>query len=363
MKIEISIFGDPFIPAELIKKTLIQEMKRFKIKHKVSFKLKNFKNSQLVPFNSKEISEAFGKPRDVIKISKKSHILITTFAPVNKEVIDNCENLLIIACGRGGPININIDYATKKNIAVFFAPGRNISAVVEYTLANIINLIRKIPSAIDYIKKKNWTTPLEDTFLKPSGFELDKKTVGIIGYGAIGKKLSKALHVLDAKLLIYEPISTQFDNFGRKFKSSLNDLIKNSDIISIHARISKNNKPLIRSHYFKQMKKKPFIVNTSRSQCVKTSDLIKAYKKKQIKGFYLDVFDNEPIPNNGKLFKMIGENIQLTPHAAGVSKDIPVKTAQIIANNLLNLLSGKKIINLSNVVNLNLLRKNLLKNT
>ena len=362
MKIEISIFGDPFIPAELIKTSLINEIKRLKIKNRISFKIKNFKNNQLVPFNSKEISEAFGKPKEVIKISKKSHILITTFAPVNREVIENCKNLLVIACGRGGPININIDYASKKNIAVFYAPGRNISAVVEYTLANIINLVRKIPSAIDYIKKKNWKTPLEDTFLKPSGFEVDKKTIGIIGYGAIGKKLARALYALDAKLLIYEPINKQFDKFGRKFKSNFKNLLNNSEIITIHARISKNNEPLIKPGYFKQMKKKPFIVNTSRSQCVKTSDLIKAYKKKQIKGFYLDVFDKEPISTKSKLFKMIGDNIQLTPHAAGVSRDIPFKTAQIIANNLCNLLSGNKIINLSNEVNLKKLRKTLIEN-
>ncbi len=126
MKIEISIFGDPFIPAELIKSSLINEIKRLKIKNRISFKMKNFKDSQLVPFNSKEISEAFGKPKEVIKISKKSHILITTFAPVNREVIENCKNLLVIACGRGGPININIDYASKKNIATKMIEKENL---------------------------------------------------------------------------------------------------------------------------------------------------------------------------------------------------------------------------------------------
>ena len=74
---------------------------------------------------------------------------------------------------------------------VLYAPGRNIDAVVEYTLANIINLVRKIPQAIDYVKKNKWKTPLEDTFLKPSGFEIHKKTIGVIGYGAIGKKLTR----------------------------------------------------------------------------------------------------------------------------------------------------------------------------
>ena len=86
------------------------------------------------------------------------------------------------------------------------------------------------------------------------------------------------------------------------------------------------------------MKKKPYIINTSRSQCVESKSLIKAYKMKKIKGFYLDVFDKEPISSNSELYKTINDNIVLTPHAAGVSRDIPSKTAEIIAKEIKKIL-------------------------
>ena len=224
---------------------------------------------------------------------------------------------------------------------VLYAPGRNIDAVVEYTLANIINLVRKIPKAIEYVKRKKWSTPLEDTFLKPSGIEIHAKTVGIIGYGAIGKKLAKVLLALNVNILIYEPFERQLDAVGYKYRSSLKNLFNKSHIITIHARINKKGKPIVSYKDFNYMKNKPYIINTSRSQCVKTKDLISAYKRKKIKGFHLDVFDKEPLSNKSELFKLVGDDIQLTPHAAGVSRDIPYKTAEIVSGELVKIFKNK----------------------
>jgi len=340
--IKIAIIGDPFIPSKTFKLSLSKHLKTINPKIKFSLLTKDLKEKNLKPFVSNEISEAFGNPDDVIKFVKNSNVLITTFAPITSKVINNCKNLLLIVCGRGGPINVNINEATNKKIMVLYAPGRNIDAVVEYTVANIINLVRKIPQALEYVKRKNWKTPLEDTFLKPSGIEIHNKTIGIIGYGAIGKKLTKVLKALDVNVLIYEPYKKQLDKIGKKNNSSLKNLFINSDIISIHARINKSGKPIISKKDFNKMKKKPYIINTSRSQCVKTEDLITAYKKKKIKGFYLDVYDKEPIDFNSKLHKVIDSNVMLTPHAAGVSRDIPFKTAEIVAKEIKKVIKKNK---------------------
>ena len=170
MTIKIAIIGDPFIPSKIFRYALEQNIKKIKPKIKIIYKTKDFKEKNLKPFVSSEVSEAFGYPSDVIKFAKDSNILITTFAPITSDVINKCNKLLIVACGRGGPINVNINASSDKRVMVLYAPGRNIDAVVEYTLANIINLVRKIPQAINYIKEKKWNTPLEDTFLKPSVF-------------------------------------------------------------------------------------------------------------------------------------------------------------------------------------------------
>ena len=109
------------------------------------------------------------------------------------------------------------------------------------------------------------------------------------------------------------------------------------------------------------MKKKPYIINTSRSQCVESKSLIKAYKMKKIKGFYLDVFDKEPISSNSELYKIINNNIVLTPHAAGVSKDIPSKTAEIIAKEIKKILQSQTPKFITNPKLFNVVKKNIKK--
>ena len=361
MTIRIAIIGDPFIPSKTFKLSLNNHLKSIKPKINIKFLTKDLKEKNLKPLASKEVSEAFGNQNDVIKIAKSANILITTFAPITEYVLKNCKNLSIVACGRGGPINVNIEASTNKNVMVLFAPGRNIDAVVEYTLANIINLVRKIPQAIDYVKKNKWKTPLEDTFIKPSGDEIHKKTIGVIGYGAIGKKLTRVLEALDVKVLIYEPFKKQLDKIGKKNNSSLYNIFSKSDIITIHARINKNGKPLITEKDFNKMKKKPYIVNTSRSQCVESKSLIDAYKSKKIKGFYLDVFDEEPIPNKSKLHNIINNDIILTPHAAGVSRDIPFKTAEIIAKEIKKIIQNQKPKFVTNPKVINIVKKKIKK--
>ena len=361
MTIRIAIIGDPFIPSKTFKLSLNNHLKSIKPKINIKFLTKDLKEKNLKPLASKEVSEAFGNQNDVIKVAKSANILITTFAPITEYVLKNCKNLSIVACGRGGPINVNIKASTNNNVMVLFAPGRNIDAVVEYTLANIINLVRKIPQAIDYVKKNKWKTPLEDTFLKPSGDEIHNKTIGVIGYGAIGKKLTRVLEALDVKVLIYEPFKKQLDKIGKKNNSSLNNIFRKSDIITIHARINKNGKPLIGKKDFNKMKKKPYIINTSRSQCVESESLIYAYKSKKIKGFYLDVFDEEPIPNKSKLHNIINSNIILTPHAAGVSRDIPSKTAEIIAKEIKKIIQNQKPKFVTNPEVVNIVKKKIKK--
>ena len=108
MTIKIAIIGDSFIPSKIFKSSIERKIKKIRPKIKIKYSLKDFNEKKLKPFISSEISEAFGNLNDVIKFAKNSNILITTFAPITSQVLKKCQNLLVVACGRGGPINVNI---------------------------------------------------------------------------------------------------------------------------------------------------------------------------------------------------------------------------------------------------------------
>ena len=118
MTIKIAIIGDSFIPSKIFKSSIERKIKKIRPKIKIKYSLKDFNEKKLKPFISSEISEAFGNLNDVIKFAKNSNILITTFAPITSQVLKKCQNLLVVACGRGGPINVNIKFGIESlNVA------------------------------------------------------------------------------------------------------------------------------------------------------------------------------------------------------------------------------------------------------
>lgn len=330
--LNILVVGDDFTPFNLFEEDL-RAMPSMRSANIVGFDLAP---DSLSPANLIGVSEYFGDPKLIMEKIVDANVLVITFAPVTREVIDSAKHLELIACARGGPVNVNVDYATKKSIPVVFTPGRNAEAVADYTMGLIICLCRSILKADKYVRSGEWRTPRQDTLEKPTGIELNGRTLGIVGFGRVGSHVCHRAKAFGLNVVVHDP----FIRDCNERLVDLDTLLRESDIVTVHARVSENSPPLISIREFQLMKKEAYLVNTSRPAAVDEDALYDALVSKRIAGAALDVHRTEPLPPSSRLFLL--ENIVLTPHAAGVSTDIPARTCHMIAEELDLFISGRR---------------------
>jgi len=264
------------------------------------------------------------------EISNCEAIIVRNKTQLQKSILDNALNLKFVGRLGVGLDNIDKEYCKKKNIHVQTATGMNADSVAEYVIGSSLYLIKNIILFDNNTKKGFWP---RSSF---TSYELKDKIFGLIGFGAIGKKVCKLAQSFCAKVISYDPyINSNLENeFNLKF-TTFDEVIKNSNIISIHVPLNEETKNLINSNVFNKMSKKPILINTSRGSIVNEKDLIVAYKNKNISGFALDVFGKEPLEDN--FYKQIDDtfNCILTPHISGVTQESNKKISEFITNKLI----------------------------
>ena len=264
-------------------------------------------------------------------------LIVRSATKVTKEIIEAANKLKIIGRAGAGVDNIDLVSASNKKIIVMNTPGGNTNATAEHTLALLFSLVRKIPEANYSTHKGLWEKK------KFKGNELNGKTIGIIGFGNVGRRFAEICFGIGLKIIIYskyfESIKGDFSNY---FSTDLESLIKSSDIISLHCKATSNNKSLISMQHLNQMKNNCLLLNTARGNLIDEDDLKKALEQKIIKGAALDVFNEEPCTTN-KLFGL--NNIILTPHIAASTDESQIIVAEMIANQFSNYFNKNEIIN------------------
>ncbi|MDC0057954.1 hypothetical protein OAJ21_02005 [Pelagibacteraceae bacterium] len=209
--------------------------------------------------------------------------------------------------------NISNISAERLNLKIINNPGRNANAVAEFTIAMMLNLTRQLHHFMDITKKKNWPKKTSQKWgLEFKIGELKSSTIGLIGFGVIGKKVAKILKAFGSNILIYEPNKSKH-NSGFNF-TSLKDLLIKSDIISLHA---KSDGAIINEKNIKLLKKNAYVINSSRAKLIDEDILIKNIKNRNIYGAAIDVFKREPIPQKHDFKKL--KNVIITPHIAGAT--------------------------------------------
>ena len=230
--------------------------------------------------------------------------------------------------------NIDTEFCSNNNIFVQPATGMNADSVAEYVIACSLSLLKNIPISHNGTVSGQWPR----TSIKSR--ELGGKTLGLLGFGVIGKKVSRLAQVFGANVIAYDPFVSlsDADSLGVTLTTQ-DELFRLSDVISIHLPLTDETRDLMNLSSFNKMKKSPIVINSSRGSIVNEEDLLKAYNENLINGFALDVYNSEPIKE--KLYKEITSSMNciLTPHTSGVTAESNVRVSQFIADKVVNFLA------------------------
>ena len=274
---------------------------------------------------------------EIIEQIKDVDIYIVGVEKVDKEVIDAAKNLKLVIKHGAGYNNIDVEYATEKGIYVTFAKGQNAVSVAELAMGLILSSARDIVQADIAVKADNWKLFMGD--------ELEYKTLGLIGCGAIGKEVAKRAKAFDMKVLAYDVY--QDDDAARKIGIEyveLATLFSESDYISLHIPAFDENYKFMNLDKFSKMKKSSYFINTSRGEVVDEDDLIYALTNGIIKAAAIDVYQSEP-PRKDLLML---RNLITTPHIGGCSIGGAKRLAAATLENVRRFLIGEELLYLLN---------------
>ena len=284
--------------------------------------LEDLNNSFEIKFDEK----LWEKEEQLLEIIKDyDGLIVRNKTQVNKKILSNAKNLKFIGRLGVGLDNIDTEFCKSKNIHVQPATGMNADSVAEYVISSSMSLIKKIPMFHNGTVKGNWPR----TTIKSA--EINGKCIGIVGFGIIGRKVADYSLKNGLNILAYDPYIKKLDDNEKNYKlSSLENVFKDADIISLHLPLTEETKNLINKSSFSKMQKQPIIINTSRGSVVNENDLIDAYDQNLISGFALDVFENEPIKKD--LYERITSemNCILTPHISGVTTESNIRVSNFI---------------------------------
>ena len=291
-----------------------------------------------------EIFEGSLDEGELIKKIKNISILgIRSKTVISKKVIDSAERLLSVGAFCIGTNQINLKHCSKNGIAVFNAPYSNTRSVVEIVIAQIINLLRSIVKKSNEMHDGKWS---KDSI---NSHEIRNKTIGIIGYGNIGSQLSVLCESLGMNVLYFDRLDKLSIGNAKKV-SSLHELLKESDIVSLHIDGSEENSNFISGKEFEMMKKDSILINYSRGNVVDINALKKYLVNNKLLGAAIDVFPKEPLNNSEKFQSELRgiKNLILSPHIGGSTKEAQKNIGNYVPNKIIDFINTG---NTSNCVN------------
>ena len=274
---------------------------------------------------------------EIIKIIPEyDGMVVRSATKVTKKILDAASNLKVIGRAGAGVDNIDVPVAKEKNMIVMNTPGGNANATAEHAFALIMSVLRKIPFANETTHNGKW----EKKNIK--GTELSKKTLGIIGFGNVGVRLSNLVKGFDMKILVCsKSLEKRKSEYPHVENTSFDDLVSKSDILSFHCKATPDGKPMISKDHLKKMKPTAYIINAARGNIVDEKDLSDALNEGVIAGAAVDVFSKEPAKEN-VLFN--NPKVVLTPHIAASTTEASIVVAEMVANQISDfLLNGKKL--------------------
>lgn len=272
-----------------------------------------------------EVDEASGSEEQMVDALAGAQVCLTQLAPLTAAILDACPDLELFAISRGGPVNANLAAATAHGVAVTFAPGRNAVATAEYAVGLMLAAMRQIPQSHAGIVAGRWDGRLYA--YDATGLELEGTTVGLIGAGAIGSRVSRILQAFGANVVVYDPYADPATLPGARLVD-LGELLASSRVVSLHARVSDETRGLMDADRIAAMPAGSVLVNCARGALLDHAALAAALRDGHLFAAGLDVFDVEPLPADHPLRG--APNVVMTPHLAGASKATAERASRIV---------------------------------
>lgn len=285
------------------------------------------------------LKEYFGTPDDVVAFLGDAEILVTQLAPMSRGMLERLPNLKMIAVSRGGPVNIDMQAARDHGVLVVNTPGRNASAVAEFTLGAMLAETRKIRVGHEALRRGEWRGDLYRADV--TGRELNEMTVGVIGYGNIGTKVVRLLRAFGARVLVHDPYVQLVpeDAASGVELVAFDRLLAESDVVTMHARVTTETTHMMNADAFAAMKPGALFLNTARGPLCNYDALLAALTNGTLGSAMLETFAVEPVPMDWPLLQL--PNVTITPHIAGASVRTVTFAAEQAAEEVRRYIAGE----------------------
>ncbi|WP_370751508.1 D-2-hydroxyacid dehydrogenase [Eubacterium sp.] len=279
----------------------------------------------------------YTKYNQIAERIKDAEIILCNKSIMNRMTLKDAKNVKYIGLFATGYNNVDIEYTNERNITVCNAGSYSTNAVAQHVFALILEHYNKVGEYNKFVKDGGWIHSEKFSPFKPMK-EMDGRTLGIVGYGSIGKKVAKIAQAFDMKVLAYNR-SPKKDE-GVRFVE-MDELLEKSDIVSIHCPLNRDSEKMCNKDFFSKMKDGALFINTSRGGVVDEQALIDAVKSKKISGAGLDVVAVEPMEKHEEILDI--DNIIITPHSAWAPVETRTRLVEIVRNNIKKWVAGAPV--------------------
>lgn len=291
--------------------------------------------------------DAVPVPEEIVAAVAGVEALCVHFAPVPRAVLEAGKRLRVVVVARAGVENVDIAAASELGIAVVNVAGRNASAVAELSIGLMLSEARDIARADASVKAGGW----RKTFQVTPSLELGGSTVGLVGFGHVGRHLARKIAGFGVRILVHDPYvpASVITELGGT-QVDLDTVFRESDFVSVQARVTEETERFIGSVHLGLMKPTAYFVNVGRSRLVRTDDLYAAVSEGRIAGAALDVHDDEPLPRDSPWRSL--DNVTLTTHYAGDTLQTNLTSARLVAEGVADFVRTGRPANTVNAVQL-----------
>ncbi|MBS0022953.1 NAD(P)-dependent oxidoreductase [Microbacterium paraoxydans] len=294
-------------------------------------------------WDASTIHEFEGDPAEVARVAEGYDVVAFHAAPFTAEVLAALPGLRLLGCARGGPVNVDLAAARERGVRVTTTPGKNADAVADLTIGFLISIVRNVPASLrDVDERVAEGRPLAESTFEGArwfGREVKGLRLGLIGYGNVARLVAARARALGATISAYDPYVDPATVTDATIVSDLDALLSGSDVVSVHARATADNRHLIGAAQIARMPQGSFLINTARESLVDEQALLDALRSGHLAGVALDV--NEP---DGPWRELVAQpNLILTPHLAGATAETLARGADMLASEVAAFLAGGEL--------------------